>query len=63
MEHLRQQNRGERVVCCYRMAACPLLVVVDENIVPCQCSHVEGVQRAEDPEKWNTDELNGQVGS
>ena len=33
----------------YRMAACSLLVVVDEDIVPGDGPHVEGVEGAEQP--------------
>jgi hypothetical protein len=31
------------------MAAGPLLVVVDEHVVPGERAHVEGVERAEEP--------------
>ena len=35
----------------YRVAAGPLLVVVDEDVVPRDGSHVEGVERAEHPQE------------
>ena len=35
----------------YRVAAGPLLVVVNEDVVPRDGSHVEGVERAEHPQQ------------
>jgi|688.fasta_scaffold438632_1 hypothetical protein len=38
-----------KVTTTYRMAAGPLFVVVDEDVVPGERAHVEGVERAEEP--------------
>jgi hypothetical protein len=37
----------------HRMAACPLLIVVDEHVVPGEGAHVECVQGAEEPHHTN----------
>ena len=38
------------------MAASPLFIVVDEDVVPGEGAHVEGVKCAEDPEEWKEEE-------
>ena len=40
-----------RAIAAHRVAAGPLLVVVDEDVVPSDCSHVKCVKRAKDPQK------------
>ena len=38
------------------MTACPLLVVVDKDVVPGEGAHVEGIEGAEDPEEGDEEE-------